>query len=125
MSDSTRAPPHSKAEVVAFTTDVPKEQLDDLLRLLASARWPERETVQDFSQGLQLARLIRLADYWQTARQHHGSGNQAIEAGVRRKGDQFARTGEDAVGFDDGFDLAAKPGGRSLSAGRGAHGMTP
>ena len=54
------------AEVVPFTTNVPKEQLDDLQRRLASARWPERETVQDFSQGLQLSRLKRLVEYWQT-----------------------------------------------------------
>lgn len=53
-------------DVAPFTIDVPKEQLDDLQRRLASARWPERETVQDFSQGLQLSRLKRLVEYWQT-----------------------------------------------------------
>jgi hypothetical protein len=54
------------ADVVPFAIDVPKEQLDDLQRRLASARWPERETVQDFSQGLPLSRLKRLVEYWQT-----------------------------------------------------------
>ena len=53
------------ADVEPFTTNVHKEQLDDLRRRLASARWPERETVRDFSQGLQLSRLKRLVAYWQ------------------------------------------------------------
>jgi Epoxide hydrolase N terminus len=50
------------ADLVPFTTDVPKEQLDDLQRRLARARWPERETVQDFSQGIQLSRVKRLVE---------------------------------------------------------------
>jgi len=54
------------ADVVPFTTNVHEEQLDDLRRRLASARWPERETVRDFSQGLQLSRLKRLVAHWQT-----------------------------------------------------------
>jgi hypothetical protein len=32
------------ADVVPFTINVPEEQLNDLQRRLASARWPEHET---------------------------------------------------------------------------------
>jgi epoxide hydrolase len=47
-----------------FTLAVPQEQLDDLARRLAAARWPERETVDDWSQGTPLAALQALVDYW-------------------------------------------------------------
>ena len=50
--------------IIAFEVDVPQQQIDDLRRRLASARWPEPETVGDFSQGLQLHRLRKLVEYW-------------------------------------------------------------
>ncbi|MFA7602616.1 MAG: epoxide hydrolase family protein [Novosphingobium sp.] len=47
-----------------FTLAIPQEQLDDLHRRLDAARWPERETVDDWSQGTPLAVLQDLAAYW-------------------------------------------------------------
>jgi epoxide hydrolase len=47
-----------------FTLAVPQDQLDDLQHRLAAARWPERETVDDWSQGTPLAALQALVDYW-------------------------------------------------------------
>jgi epoxide hydrolase len=47
-----------------FTLAVPQDQLDDLQNRLAVARWPERETVDDWSQGTPLAALKALVDYW-------------------------------------------------------------
>jgi pimeloyl-ACP methyl ester carboxylesterase len=47
-----------------FQVDVPQEQLDDLRRRIAATRWPERETVDDASQGVQLATIQELARYW-------------------------------------------------------------
>jgi pimeloyl-ACP methyl ester carboxylesterase len=38
--------------------------LADLKRRIAATRWPERETVADDSQGVQLATAQKLADYW-------------------------------------------------------------
>ena len=38
--------------------------LDDLQRRLAATRWPEPETVDDWSQGVPLERLQALCDYW-------------------------------------------------------------
>jgi pimeloyl-ACP methyl ester carboxylesterase len=50
----------------AFRISVPDAALVDLRRRIAATRWPERENVSDFSQGVQLARLKSLVDYWGT-----------------------------------------------------------
>lgn len=47
-----------------FHVHVPQEQLDDLRRRIAETRWPDRETVTDDSQGIQLARIQALVKYW-------------------------------------------------------------
>src|SRR5262245_25109274 len=49
-----------------FRVDVPEEQLVDLRRRIAATQWPERETVPDQSQGVQLATIQELARYWAT-----------------------------------------------------------
>jgi hypothetical protein len=49
-----------------FRVNVPEEALMDLRRRLAGTRWPERETVEDSSQGVQLAQLQELVRYWGT-----------------------------------------------------------
>ncbi|MFM0114976.1 epoxide hydrolase family protein [Paraburkholderia nemoris] len=45
---------------------VPEAQLADLRRRIKATRWPERETVTDASQGVQLATMQNLARYWST-----------------------------------------------------------
>src|SRR5947208_5755596 len=42
------------------------EDLADLRRRIEATRWPERETVADFSQGVPLATMQKLARYWTT-----------------------------------------------------------
>jgi epoxide hydrolase-like protein len=42
-------------EIRPFHVDVPEDDLDDLRRRIAATRWPERETVDDVSQGVRLA----------------------------------------------------------------------
>jgi pimeloyl-ACP methyl ester carboxylesterase len=49
-----------------FRIETPEEALIDLRRRLAATRWPERETVTDDSQGVQLATMQDLARYWAT-----------------------------------------------------------
>jgi pimeloyl-ACP methyl ester carboxylesterase len=49
-----------------FRIDVPEEDLVDLRRRIAATQWPERETVADESQGVQLATMQELARYWAT-----------------------------------------------------------
>ena len=43
---------------------VPQAALDDLRHRVAATRWPEKETVSDQSQGVQLATIQKLASYW-------------------------------------------------------------
>ena len=47
-----------------FQVEVPEEDLIDLRQRLAATRWPERETVADTSQGVQLAPMQDLVRYW-------------------------------------------------------------
>jgi pimeloyl-ACP methyl ester carboxylesterase len=49
-----------------FTVQIPEEALDDLRRRLATTRWPSRELVGDRSQGVQLATMDALRQYWAT-----------------------------------------------------------
>jgi hypothetical protein len=49
-----------------FHVHVPDEALVDLRRRINATKWPERETVTDASQGVQLATIQALARYWAT-----------------------------------------------------------
>src|SRR3954449_604088 len=49
-----------------FTIDVPEADLADLRTRIAATRWPEKEGVEDASQGVQLATMQALARYWET-----------------------------------------------------------
>ena len=51
-------------EIRPFTLAIPQARLDDLNARLDMARWPERETVEDWSQGVPLAALRDLVEYW-------------------------------------------------------------
>ena len=55
-----------EAAVRPFSIDVPEAALVDLRRRIADTQWPERETVADESQGVQLATIQELARYWAT-----------------------------------------------------------
>jgi len=49
-----------------FHVDIAEEAVVDLRRQIAAWRPPEREPVDDQSQGVQLATAQRLANYWAT-----------------------------------------------------------
>src|SRR5687768_13486152 len=53
-------------EIRQFHVNVPEKELTDLRRRINATRWPERETVTDASQGVQLATMQALARYWAT-----------------------------------------------------------
>src|SRR5262249_57609270 len=53
-------------EIRPFRIAVPETALDDLRDRLARTRWPEAETVDDWSQGIPLAYVQELCDYWAT-----------------------------------------------------------
>jgi pimeloyl-ACP methyl ester carboxylesterase len=56
----------ARTEVRPFRIDVPEEDLVDLRRRILATRWPEKETVADQSQGVQLATMQELVRYWAT-----------------------------------------------------------
>jgi epoxide hydrolase len=58
-------PPATKA-VTPFEVHVPEAALDDLKRRLANTRWPNKEPVADWSQGVPLAKARALVEYWRT-----------------------------------------------------------
>jgi pimeloyl-ACP methyl ester carboxylesterase len=72
----SRILPNTKLEVVMSTTletamdlrpfriEVPDAVLDDLRRRIKATNWPEKETVEDHSQGVPLAMMQKLAEYW-------------------------------------------------------------
>ena len=53
-----------RSAIRPFRVSVPEEQLLDLRRRIAATRWADRETVDDRSQGIQLAKLQELVRYW-------------------------------------------------------------
>jgi pimeloyl-ACP methyl ester carboxylesterase len=51
-------------DVTPFHIEIPEADLLDLRERLERARWPESETVEDWSQGVPLAYLKELCGYW-------------------------------------------------------------
>jgi pimeloyl-ACP methyl ester carboxylesterase len=56
----------SNQQIRPFTVKVPENALVDLRQRIAATRWPDRETVADRSQGVQLEKLQALVRYWGT-----------------------------------------------------------
>jgi pimeloyl-ACP methyl ester carboxylesterase len=52
------------AAVHPFHINIPEEDIVDLRRRLATTRWPDKETVADQSQGVQIGKLQELVRYW-------------------------------------------------------------
>ncbi len=51
-------------DIRPFDIDISEDELADLRRRIAATRWPEKETVADQSQGVQLATMQALVQYW-------------------------------------------------------------
>lgn len=56
--------PSADESIRPFKVHVPQRQLDDLRKRIAATRWPDKETVNDESQGIQTARVQELVKYW-------------------------------------------------------------
>ena len=52
------------SEITTFRIDIPETELKDLRERLRLTRWPEPETVHDWSQGVPLDYLRALCEYW-------------------------------------------------------------
>jgi pimeloyl-ACP methyl ester carboxylesterase len=69
MTQTTATPQgseHDKNAIRPFHVNVPDADLTELRRRINATKWPERETVPDASQGVQLATTQALAHYWAT-----------------------------------------------------------
>ena len=58
--------PTATEAVTPFEVHVPQAALDDLKKRLANARWPDKEPVTDWSQGVPLAKAQALVECWRT-----------------------------------------------------------
>ena len=55
---------NNSTEIRPFTVHIPKADLNDLRRRILATKFPEKETVADATQGVQLATMQQLASYW-------------------------------------------------------------
>jgi pimeloyl-ACP methyl ester carboxylesterase len=60
------AEPSGDTPIRPFKFQASDEDLVDLKRRIAATKWPERETVSDATQGVNLMTMQKLAEYWQT-----------------------------------------------------------
>jgi hypothetical protein len=63
---NTSVRPITSNKILPFKVNFSKKELDDLKRRILETRWPDKETVNDQSQGVQLATMQKLAHYWAT-----------------------------------------------------------
>jgi pimeloyl-ACP methyl ester carboxylesterase len=69
MDAPVKAPvrtPMVDTSIRPFRVNISDEDLADLRQRIKATRWPEKETVADFSQGVPLATMQKLANYWAT-----------------------------------------------------------
>ncbi|MFT4564787.1 MAG: pimeloyl-ACP methyl ester carboxylesterase [Gammaproteobacteria bacterium] len=52
------------SDIKPFRIEIAESQLDDLRQRLRTTRWPERETTEDWSQGIPLNYVQEIAKYW-------------------------------------------------------------
>src|SRR5215510_13098580 len=58
--------PSDKTAIRGFDVHFPESDLADLKRRIKATKWPDKETVSDTSQGVQLKTMQALAQYWGT-----------------------------------------------------------
>ena len=63
-TSATFEPKVDDRSIRPFEFHASDEALDDLKRRILATRWPARELVDDDTQGVQLATIQKLADYW-------------------------------------------------------------
>ena len=66
MDDVGQQTSSDQTAIRPFQVNVPEAELTELRRRISATKWPERETVTDASQGVQLATTQALARYWAT-----------------------------------------------------------
>ena len=81
-------------DIEPFEIAVPDEVLEDLRDRLRRTRWPEAETVDDWSQGIPLSYVREVCDYWA-----NGYDWRARERALNRFDQFVARVGDMDVHF--------------------------
>jgi len=71
LAAQTESPPKEKAmadntTIRPFHFEASQADLADLRRRVSATKWPEQEQVSDATQGVQLATIQKLAQYWAT-----------------------------------------------------------
>ena len=66
MTQANAAQPAENTAIRPFEVNFPEADITELRRRINATRWPEKETVNDSSQGVQLATMQTLASYWGT-----------------------------------------------------------
>jgi pimeloyl-ACP methyl ester carboxylesterase len=66
ITDVKPAPNGDKTAIRPMRVHVPEAQLVDLRRRIKATRWPDKETVNDDSQGVPLAMMQEVARHWST-----------------------------------------------------------
>ena len=65
-ASATRRAGEEDRAIRPYKARIAQAQIDELRRRVRATRFPDRETVDDFSQGVQLAKLKPLVEYWGT-----------------------------------------------------------
>ena len=92
INEHSTPPPAAAGDTVIrpFHVHFPDADLTDLRRRIVAARWPEKETVGDVTQGVQLATMQKLAQYWASNYDWRGGG-EAERPSTIRHDDRWAR----------------------------------
>ncbi|HVJ54017.1 MAG TPA: epoxide hydrolase [Aliidongia sp.] len=64
ISEAASAQPDADSSIRPFHVHVPEKVITDLRRRIHETRWPDKETVNDRSQGGQLAKMQEIVRYW-------------------------------------------------------------
>ena len=64
LASAQAAPVNTDTQIRPYQVHVSDEVLGDLRKRVQATRWPDKETVNDQSQGVQLAKIKDLVDYW-------------------------------------------------------------
>ena len=75
----TAPTPPTSTLVRPFTVSIPDSEIDDVKQRLARTRWPDPETVGDWSQGVRVENARSLVDYWE-----RGYDWRRLESGLNR-----------------------------------------
>ncbi len=66
LDRTNRLPNPMTSAIKPYRVSIPQSDLDDLQQRLRRTRWPERETVDDWTQGVPLKAAQSLVEYWTT-----------------------------------------------------------